>query len=181
MSQPLSNPENLLGAQIKVVTTFGEELEGELFCVDIQGSNSIVLRQRCENGLVNYKWTKTNIIREVIAISLPPTSGIEELPAVDIRQIEERAQKVEEAAIADGKRWGVGVTEQAQDAFDALSKTMDVEWDGEDILCLGVRISKPYDPNKSITGQNQQAVDRIKKVLQAEMNRMGKKKNAAKS
>ncbi|CAE7768987.1 unnamed protein product, partial [Symbiodinium microadriaticum] len=76
-SQALSNPESLLGAQIRVVTTFGEEIEGELFCVDIGGSNSVVLCQRLDNGRVNYKWTKMNIIREVVAMAGPPSTGAE--------------------------------------------------------------------------------------------------------
>ncbi|OLP86897.1 hypothetical protein AK812_SmicGene31939 [Symbiodinium microadriaticum] len=155
-SQALSNPESLLGAQIRVVTTFGEEIEGELFCVDIGGSNSVVLCQRLDNGRVNYKWTKMNIIREVVAMAGPPSTGAEE-------------------AARTAARYGVGVTEQAQDCFDALSKTMQTEWDGEDIICMGCRIAKPYDPNKNISGGEPKTLERVKKVLQEELARMQKK------
>eukprot|EP00913_Durusdinium_trenchii_P031063 g29090.t1 len=139
MSQLLQNPENLLGAQIRVVTTFGEEIEGELFCVDIGGSNSVVLCQRLENGHVNYKWTKTNIIREVVATGIPPTGVLE-----DCAQIGSKPNGSSQEASQNAARFGVGVTEQAQDCFDALSKTMQVEWEGEDIKCMGCKISKPY-------------------------------------
>ncbi|CAK9031479.1 unnamed protein product [Durusdinium trenchii] len=175
VSQLLQNPENLLGAQIRVVTTFGEEIEGELFCVDIGGSNSVVLCQRLENGHVNYKWTKTNIIREVVATGIPPTGVLEELPSVDLDELEAKALQLEEEASQNAARFGVGVTEQAQDCFDALSKTMQVEWEGEDIKCMGCKISKPYDPMKSISGPNPQTVDRVRKVLQSELGRMQKK------
>mmetsp|Transcript_46841 Transcript_46841/g.87540 ORF Transcript_46841/g.87540 Transcript_46841/m.87540 type:complete len:182 (+) Transcript_46841:69-614(+) len=177
MSQLPSNPETLLGAQIKVVTTFGEEIEGELFCVDIGGSNSVVLCQRLDNGNVNYKWIKTNIIREVVATAGPPMGGVaaEDLPHLDLKQLEERAKKAEEEAARYATRWGVGVTEQAQDCFDALSKTMQTEWEGEDIICMGCRISKPYDPQKNISGGDAKTLERVKKVLQAQLERMPKR------
>ncbi|CAK8996648.1 Hypothetical protein SCF082_LOCUS4886 [Durusdinium trenchii] len=165
--------------------------EGELFCVDIGGSNSVVLCQRpwpsrrsprvvtcgrrLENGHVNYKWTKTNIIREVVATGIPPTGVLEELPSVDLDELEAKALQLEEEASQNAARFGVGVTEQAQDCFDALSKTMQVEWEGEDIKCMGCKISKPYDPMKSISGPNPQTVDRVRKVLQSELGRMQKK------
>merc|ERR1719491_2188416 len=94
-----SNPESMLGAMIRVVTTFGEEIEGELFCVDINGSNSVVLCQRLENGNVNYTWTKANIIREVSAIAGPTGNAADEwLPYIDLKQVEGQAKKAEEAA-----------------------------------------------------------------------------------
>mmetsp|Transcript_31193 Transcript_31193/g.56579 ORF Transcript_31193/g.56579 Transcript_31193/m.56579 type:complete len:178 (-) Transcript_31193:89-622(-) len=171
----LQNPENLLGAEIRVVTTFGEEIEGELFCVDIGGSNSVVLCQRLDNGHVNYKWTKTNIIREVTATSAPPAgAATEELPYVDLKTVEKRAAKHEEAAAKAAAQVGVGVSELAQETFNALAKTMEPEWGGDDILVLGVKISPPYDPTSSITGPNQQVVDRVKKVLVSEMSRKQK-------
>eukprot|EP00747_Dinoflagellata_sp_TGD_P164464 gnl/TRDRNA2_/TRDRNA2_184442_c0_seq1.p1 gnl/TRDRNA2_/TRDRNA2_184442_c0~~gnl/TRDRNA2_/TRDRNA2_184442_c0_seq1.p1 ORF type:complete len:213 (+),score=44.16 gnl/TRDRNA2_/TRDRNA2_184442_c0_seq1:65-640(+) len=172
--------DSFLGAQIKVVTTFGEEIEGELFCCDITGSNSVILCQRLDNGNVNYKWTKANIIREVTALGAPSNSD-EPLPNVDLRFIEDRAKKLEEAAFESAKRFGVGVTEHAQEVFDVLSKTMECQWDGEDIKVYGqVKVSKPYDPNRNISGGNEQMVDRVKKVLQGELGRNSKKEEATK-
>mmetsp|Transcript_69440 Transcript_69440/g.206893 ORF Transcript_69440/g.206893 Transcript_69440/m.206893 type:complete len:181 (+) Transcript_69440:73-615(+) len=175
MSQAQPPVESFLGTQIRVVTTFGEEIEGELFCVDISGSNSVVICQRLENGNVNYKWTKANIIREVTASAGPASSAAEEfLPHVDLRHVEARAKKLEDAAFAEAKRYGVGVTEHAQEVFDALSKTMDAAWDGEDIKVLGVKVVKPYDPARNIVGDNEQVVERVRKVLQSEMSRRKK-------
>mmetsp|Transcript_81762 Transcript_81762/g.226480 ORF Transcript_81762/g.226480 Transcript_81762/m.226480 type:complete len:183 (-) Transcript_81762:58-606(-) len=179
MSQAQPPVENLLGSRIRMVTTFGEEIEGELFCVDISGSNSVVICQRLENGNVNYKWAKTNIIREVRASDGPPAGAIEDwLPSVDLRQIESRAKKLEDEAREDAKRYGVGVTEHAQEVFDALSKTMEAEWDGEDIKVLGVRISKPYDPSRNVTGGDEQARERVQKVLQNELGRLSRRQQS---
>lgn len=169
-------PESFLGSQIRIVTNSGEEIEGELFCYDLKESNTVIVCQRLENGNVNYKWTKANIIREVAATSAPSASLAEEDPLaapVDLRHVETRAKKLEAAAFEQAKRFGVGVTEHAQEVFDALSKTMTAEWDGEDIKVFGVKVSKPYDPNRNITGGSAEAQARVKKVLEGELGRQG--------
>ena len=74
------------------------------------------------------RWTKTNIIREVVATGGPPPCGaLEELPGVDLAQLEAKAVRMEQDAAQNAGRYGVGVTEQAQDCYDALSKTMAAE------------------------------------------------------
>jgi len=83
----------------------------------------------------------------------------------------------QEQAAREAKRYRVGVAEHAQEVFDALNKTMEASWDGEDIKVLGVKITKPYDPMKNISGGDTAAQERIRKVLQAELQkREGKKK-----
>jgi len=96
------------------------------------------------------------------------------LPHVDLRHVEGRAKTSEDAAAAEAKRYGVGVTEHAQEVFDALSKTMDASWDGEDIEVLGIKVVKPYDPVRNIIGDNEQVVERVRKVLQSELSRRKK-------
>jgi len=169
---------SLIGAQIRVVTNFGEEIEGELFCCDMgeKTSNTVVICQRLDTGNVNYKILKGNVIKEVTATSGPTGAGDDCLPYVDVGLLERRAQKLEELASEDAKKYGVGVTEQAQEVFDALSKTMEAEWDGEDIKVYGVRITKPYDPLKNLSGGNQETINRIQKVLQGELTRIRSKK-----
>merc|ERR1719464_1205497 len=181
MSSQLTPPESLLGAQIRVTTTFGEDIEGELFCIDNLGSRSVVICERLPNGNVNYKWVKANIIREVSASAGPASNATEEsLPHVDLKYVEGRAKKAEDTAAADSKKYGVGVTEHAQDVFDALSKTMEASWDGEDIKVLGVRITKPYDPARNISGDDMQVVERVRKVLQSELGRKKKSSQPSK-
>eukprot|EP00928_Gymnodinium_smaydae_P064647 TRINITY_DN47927_c0_g1_i1.p1 TRINITY_DN47927_c0_g1~~TRINITY_DN47927_c0_g1_i1.p1 ORF type:complete len:183 (+),score=29.03 TRINITY_DN47927_c0_g1_i1:88-636(+) len=177
MSQPLPTIDSLLGTQIRVITVFGEEIDGELYCCDLVNSNTVILCQRLDNGLVNYKWIKANIIREVSANSAVPLAGADEhLPHVDLRHLEARSTKLEEEAQENARRYGVGVTEQAQEVFDALAKTMDAQWDGEDIKVYGVRISKPYDPARSISGGDEQAQERVRKVLVGELARLSERK-----
>mmetsp|Transcript_23247 Transcript_23247/g.37189 ORF Transcript_23247/g.37189 Transcript_23247/m.37189 type:complete len:179 (-) Transcript_23247:55-591(-) len=169
--------ESAIGAQIRVVTTFGEEIDGELFCCDMgeKTSNTVVICQRLETGNVNYKILKGNVIKEVKVTSDRSEPVDDWLPHVDLQLLGRKVQKLEEIAAKEAKKYGVGVTEQAQEVFDALNKTMEPEWDGEDIQVLGVRIKKPYDPAKNIEGP-EEAVDRIRKVLQNELGRIRTKK-----
>jgi len=177
----MENPapqQNFLGAPIKVITTFGEELEGELFCYDINGSNSVILRQPLENGNSNYRWIKTNIIREVKASGPPRFVDDASLPAVDLKEVEKRATLLEQAAFKNVKNYGIGVTEHAQEVFDAMNKTMECNWDKEDIIVFGVRITKPYTPDSCVGEQgDQNALERVKKVLQGELNKLERAKD----
>ncbi|CAN6908296.1 unnamed protein product [Brassica oleracea] len=60
--------------------------------------------------------------------------GLRAKEALAIRQAE-----------ADAERMGVGVTAEAQSIFDALSKTLPVQWENSDILVMKeVRVRSPY-------------------------------------
>mmetsp|Transcript_23748 Transcript_23748/g.68694 ORF Transcript_23748/g.68694 Transcript_23748/m.68694 type:complete len:188 (-) Transcript_23748:59-622(-) len=179
MSQMTTEGElGALGARLRIVTNFNEEIEGELFCLDMGTSNSVnsvVVCTRNESGNTDYVWLKTNIIQEVSAIVGPPAGAADDFPPhVDLRQLDAMAKKAEDQAAADARRYGVGVSEHAQEVFDAVSKTMEASWDGEDIVVFGVRISKPYDPLKNINGEDSKAVERVTKVLQNELARKTK-------
>eukprot|EP00927_Polykrikos_kofoidii_P068278 TRINITY_DN63639_c0_g1_i1.p2 TRINITY_DN63639_c0_g1~~TRINITY_DN63639_c0_g1_i1.p2 ORF type:complete len:189 (+),score=50.46 TRINITY_DN63639_c0_g1_i1:48-614(+) len=172
-------PTSFLGADIRVMTTMGEEFEGELFCYDVTGANSLVLRQVLENGNCNYKWVKSNVIREVKALGPPKPIDVV-LPAIDLKKIEERAVAMEREAWKVSKSRGVGVSDQAREVFQAINKTMECEWDKEDIIVFGVRISKPYTPDSCTCGDDPAALERVKKVLQGELDRIKKGKTAGK-
>eukprot|EP00971_Amphidinium_carterae_P193045 3830990-Amphidinium_carterae.1 len=92
-------PQSFLGAPIKIVTTTGDALEGELFCYDTSNSKSIVLRQTLPNGRISFKWVRQAMIQEVTALG-PPPDVLEDLPAVDLGKVEARTT----AAIADAWR-----------------------------------------------------------------------------
>ena len=96
MSTQNSDLEGLLGAQIRVTTTIGEEIEGELFCIDNSSNCGVILLERLENGNVNYRWTKANVISEVI-VTRAPIGSDEFLPYVDLRQLEKRELEKQQA------------------------------------------------------------------------------------
>ena len=72
---------------------------------------------------------------------------------------------------------GVGVTQEAQDIFDALARTLPCVWDGKAIQVMDeVRISPPYDKCEPATeAADPRAVERVQKVLAHEKSKLGLK------
>ncbi|KAK4373205.1 hypothetical protein RND71_008589 [Anisodus tanguticus] len=72
----------------------------------------------------------------------------------------------------DAERFGIGVTAEAQNIFDALSKTLPVRWDKTVIVVMNeVRVSSPYLP-ESVVGGTPAANERVRKVLELERKRL---------
>ncbi|CAH8356875.1 unnamed protein product [Eruca vesicaria subsp. sativa] len=87
--------------------------------------------------------------------------GLRAKEALAIRQAE-----------ADAERMGVGVTAEAQSIFDALSKTLPVQWENSDILVMKeVRVRSPY-LSTCVFGGTDAANNRVKKVLELERRRL---------
>ncbi|RHZ87990.1 hypothetical protein Glove_26g177 [Diversispora epigaea] len=80
-----------------------------------------------------------------------------------------------QAALA---RIGVGVTQEAQEIFDALSKTLPCRWHKESIVVLDeVIISSPYDiENCKANSSSSGSLARVKKVLEGEKRRLASAK-----
>jgi predicted metallopeptidase len=70
---------------------------------------------------------------------------------------------------------GIGVTKEAQSIFDSLSKTMPCIWHGRNITVMDVVVVEPPYTVEcvSTTSDHKGALDRVKKVLQAERQRLG--------
>ncbi|XP_024008271.1 uncharacterized protein LOC18992561 [Eutrema salsugineum] len=87
--------------------------------------------------------------------------GLRAKEALAIRQAE-----------AEAERMGVGVTAEAQSIFDALSKTLPVQWENSDILVMKeVRVRSPY-LSDCVFGGTDAANNRVKKVLELERRRL---------
>lgn len=165
-----------LGVHVSLETSYNETMAGEIFCYDIEKS-SVVLRNYNEKGIVSYKWLKTNIIRNV-QVNPPapsPSAADERLAAVSLDEIAKAATRAEQKAKTEIKNIGIGVTDRAQRIFDALNFTMPCKWDKDEILVYGVRIESPYEPTSCSGGDDCNALDRVKKVLQGEIQRIEKK------
>lgn len=84
-----------------------------------------------------------------------------------------RALKAREASAiaklqeAEAKR-GKGVTKEAQEIFDAFSRTMPARWDGSSIVVAdAVVIAKPYrvDDCRPLVAGDSAALTRVRKVV----------------
>lgn len=72
--------------------------------------------------------------------------------------------KLQEAEARRGK----GVTREAQDIFDAFSRTMPARWDGTSIVVAdAVVIAKPYrvDDCRALIANDSAALTRVRKVV----------------
>lgn len=96
------------------------------------------------------------------------------VPAIyplDMRALNARAANAIAEAQEQERRRGKGVTKEAQDIFDAFSRTMPARWDGPNIIVADqVLITqpyrpetcKPYGPNADM---NSAAIIRVRKVV----------------
>ncbi|CAE7751224.1 unnamed protein product [Symbiodinium pilosum] len=83
--------DHFLGAELKLTTNAGEELKGELYCIQEQ-DNSCILREKLNNGCTNYWWLKWNIITSISIESMPDKKRASDFrPAVSIPALERRS------------------------------------------------------------------------------------------
>lgn len=147
---------------------------------DIAESNSFVLVERVGKSRVNYHWMKCSSVRDMTAtginqVNIESTS----LPAVDVSSIESQEKAAMESYASYKSSIGVGVTQEAQELFDSLSKTMPCSWSGAQICCYLVTISPPYTSD-SCAGPDENEVIRVRKVLEGERAKLDKKRSPSK-
>ncbi|KAH0684627.1 hypothetical protein KY290_023327 [Solanum tuberosum] len=91
---------------------------------------------------------------------------------LDLSSLQAREDSALRQAEIDAERFGIGVTAEAQNIFDALSKTLPVRWDKTVIVVMNeVRVSSPYLP-ESVVGGTPAANERVRKVLELERKRL---------
>ncbi|KAJ5221265.1 uncharacterized protein N7469_010152 [Penicillium citrinum] len=90
---------------------------------------------------------------------------------LDARALKSREIKAVGEAIDREARRGKGVTREAQDIFDAFSRTMPARWDGSNIIVAdAVTIGSPYrsDDCRPLVEGDTAALARVRKVLDME-------------
>lgn len=90
------------------------------------------------------------------------------IQALDIRALKAREAKAIGEAMDREARRGKGVTREAQDLFDAFSRTMPAHWNGPHIVVAdAVSISPPYrvDDCRPLVAGNEAALARVRKVV----------------
>jgi hypothetical protein len=94
--------------------------------------------------------------------------AVPSLHALDIRALKAReANAVGKLQESEARR-GKGVTREAQDIFDAFSRTMPTRWDGSNIIVAdAVAIAAPYrvDDCRPLVAGDTAALTRVRKVV----------------
>ncbi|GMI70742.1 hypothetical protein like AT1G24050 [Hibiscus trionum] len=168
----MEGEEFAVGCLLSIKTTLGDEFEGQIISYD-RLSNILVLQEGLESGpRRNIRLLKANYIKEFSLLRQDEDPLDAKKCFLDLTSLQAREDSAIRQAEADYERFGVGVTSDAQNLFDALSKTLPVRWDKTVIVVMNeVRVSSPYLP-ESVSGGTPAANERVKKVLEFERKRM---------
>lgn len=99
------------------------------------------------------------------------TDALPSIQALDARALKQREAKAIGEALDREARRGKGVTREAQDIFDAFSRTMPAHWHGQNIVVAdAVTIAPPYrvDDCRPLVEGDTAALARVRKVLEME-------------
>ena len=131
--------------------------------------------KQAQNG--DYRVIPISRIQNFQLLSLAPSSNSTSssftdaqptIQALDTRALKAREAKAVGEALDREARRGKGVTTQAQDLFDAFSRTMPARWNGHNIIVAdAVTIAAPYrvDDCRSIVEGDTAALARVRKVV----------------
>ncbi|KAL0056118.1 hypothetical protein WJX82_007910 [Trebouxia sp. C0006] len=163
-----------VGCTVSVVTQ-GEQVQGEVFAFDSASDTVLIHQQGSTPFHSNLRLLKVAYLKSV-QTGAPAGRPVAPLPTVDAQRCKDREAKALQAAQAEAAKTGVGVSNEAQQVFDALSKTMPCHWKQQNIVILNeVELSPPYGLDNCSTenSHNVTTLERVKKVLTAERRRIG--------
>ncbi|KAK6922129.1 LSM12, anticodon-binding domain [Dillenia turbinata] len=160
------------GCILSIKTTLGDEFEAQVVTFD-RPSNLLVLQEGTKQGPgMNLRLLKANYIKDFTLLGQAEDPIDISKCYVDLNTVRAREEAAIRQAGIESERIGVGVTAEAQNIFDALSKTLPVRWDKTVIVVMNeVRVSSPYLP-ESVSGGTPAANERVKKVLELERKRL---------
>lgn len=164
--------EFAVGCLLSIKTTLGEEFQGQVVTFD-RPSNILVIQEGPKAGpRRNIRLLKANYIKEFTYLGQDEDPLDMKKCYLDLHSLQAKEESSIRQAEIEAERIGVGVTSEAQNIFDALSKTLPVRWEKTVIVVLNeVRVSSPYLP-ESVSGGTPAAKDRVKKVLELERKRL---------
>ncbi|XP_010551451.1 PREDICTED: uncharacterized protein LOC104822060 [Tarenaya hassleriana] len=157
---------------VKVIT--GDEFQGIVMAYD-PNPNLVIFEEGLKPRPGHSKSTRmvnANFITELTYLgqSEDPLAASE--CYVDLNGLQSKEANAIRQAEVDAERMGVGVTAEAQSIFDALSKTLPVQWDKSEIVVMKeVRVRSPYRPD-CVLGGTAAANNRVRKVLELERQRL---------
>merc|ERR1712130_402927 len=162
----------LVGFQVAITTTLGESIEGEIFNYDAAARCLILTDPNVPPPKRSFRVLNVSFVDTVDVKNMPTGPVSLEVPAVDLDKIKAFEQRNLRAALQEAQKIGRGVSPEAQQLFDALSKTYRCTWKDKSIAIdlLDVRIDPPYTP-ESCTGPAA-AVSRVRRVVKGERSKI---------
>lgn len=166
-----------LGARFEVTTASDEVFEGDLFCFDDK-SDVAVFRQHLDHTTAksNLRFVSNSAIKSLKYVgpgreTIPPSTP---LPPVNRDALIAKERAALEKAHTRASQIGVGVSKEAQQIFDALSRTYPCQWSGQTIIALDtIHISPPYTADAcTCTNGDLDGLARMKRVLEEHRKRI---------
>jgi hypothetical protein len=180
MSSPsLPSATFKIGNSVSGVSSCGDPFGGVVYAVDDALGLAVLrapgdIQNRHHVQIINCDAKKT--VKVINSVSPPPNSRREEedrapLPIIDKGRQERRFETAVKAAQFVADNIGENVTEEAQEIFDALARTLPCRWKNQEIIVLDeISIPPPYT---TPAGGDELFRERIKNVLVHERRRLG--------
>ncbi|KAL7266075.1 hypothetical protein RUND412_011393 [Rhizina undulata] len=193
----LASLDWVVGLRVRVSTVIDDTYEGTIFSYDPL-TNTLALIQTPPNppptpttlqdGPQDFRILKISFLKDVTVLSQPknrpspnqPFSHAEpKIGPVNLAALMAREREASKAEMAKSATRGVDVTKDAQDIFDALSRTMPCRWHDKQIIVLDhVVIAEPYTLD-SCRSKDLHALNRVKKVLEGERKKLDSQRRVA--
>ncbi|EFA79626.1 hypothetical protein PPL_07485 [Heterostelium album PN500] len=169
----------MIGLRVRIKNTLAEQFEGEIFSYDptttcitlLSEDGSLPMsRKHIVRVILESTITEVSVIGSPEDSSTPSTTTqsiceMTTLPAINLQSIQKRCDKALYQAQIQASKIGVGVTQEAQEIFYSLSKTLPCSWQGKTIVVLDeIKISSPYTVD-SCVGSNHHSLERVKQIV----------------
>jgi hypothetical protein len=163
---------NFYRVRIQVAAPFQRVVEGSIFTVSAPLNILAVIEHASKttpNSVPTHVLLPISGIQSFTITSTNSQTGAEIKPQMlDQVQLTNRLDSTVARLKAEEARKGKGVSKEAQDIFDALSRTLPTRWDGKNIIVSdAVMILPPYKPDDCKVGAGASAatLPRVKKVV----------------
>mmetsp|Transcript_45668 Transcript_45668/g.105385 ORF Transcript_45668/g.105385 Transcript_45668/m.105385 type:complete len:191 (+) Transcript_45668:999-1571(+) len=163
---------SLVGKVVTATLSNGETVAGELQAYD-PASNSLALSLPTEAGtsakhISVLRGAHVRSLAAVEGASVPPRVDGEEALVTTVEAVKKRETKALAKAAEDCRNVNAAVTNQAQNIYNALRKTMPCEWKGNDIVVMElVTIRGPNYMPEGCEGSDEVSLSRVRKVVRA--------------
>ncbi|KAI8328661.1 anticodon-binding domain-containing protein, partial [Blakeslea trispora] len=165
--------ESMIGKIIKIKTASNEQLEGAIYTYD---SITNCLALDCttpQQQKPSFRILKTSAIKEIISVHSGENKKDTIFP-IPLERLKHRELETTKEFRNQVAKMGVGVSKEAQDIFNALSKTLPCRWSKDAIVVMDeILIAPPYGVEDCKANANSAALlARVKKVLEGERKRL---------